>query len=83
MGLEFIKQRSHFPPDFVASEVDRYLGMPGQAISYKVGEREWLSAREDAQRRKGNAFDLKEFHSRALNIGPMGLAQMRREMARI
>jgi uncharacterized protein (DUF885 family) len=83
LGLEFIRQRGHFPPDFVASEVDRYLGMPGQAISYKVGEREWLTAREDAKRRRGVSFDLKEFHSRALNIGPMGLAQMRREMARV
>ena len=83
LGLEFIRERSHFPEDFIASEVDRYLGMPAQAISYKVGEREWLNAREDAKRRKGNAFDLKEFHTRALNIGPMGLAQMRREMARV
>ena len=83
LGLEFIRQRSHFPEDFVASEVDRYLGMPAQAISYKVGEREWLNAREDAQRRKGANFDLKEFHTRALNLGPMGLAQMRREMSRL
>ena len=83
LGLEFIRQRSHFPADFVASEVDRYLGMPGQAISYKVGEREWLSAREDAKRRDGADFDLKEFHTRALDLGPMGLAQMRREMARV
>ena len=83
IGLEFIKRRSHFPEDFVASEVDRYLGMPAQAISYKVGEREWLNAREDAKRRKGANFDLKEFHTRALNLGPMGLAQMRREMARV
>ena len=83
LGLEFIRQRSHFPADFVASEVDRYLGMPGQAISYKVGEREWLSAREDAKRRDGAAFDLKDFHTRALDLGPMGLAQMRREMARV
>ena len=83
LGLDFIRQRSHFPPDFVASEVDRYLGMPAQAISYKVGEREWLDARDDAKRRKGANFDLKEFHTRALNLGPMGLAQMRREMARV
>ena len=50
LGLEFIEQRSHFPADFVASEVDRYLGLPGQAISYKVGERAWLEAREAARR---------------------------------
>ncbi|MFN8025126.1 MAG: DUF885 domain-containing protein [Acidimicrobiia bacterium] len=34
------------PEDFMASEVDRYLGLPGQAISYKVGERVWLAARD-------------------------------------
>jgi uncharacterized protein (DUF885 family) len=82
LGLQFIRERSHFPQEFVASEVDRYLGLPGQAISYKVGEREWLAAREDAKRRQGAAFDLKSFHTHALNIGPMGLAQMRRELSR-
>jgi uncharacterized protein (DUF885 family) len=83
LGLEFIKERSHFPPDFVASEVDRYLGLPGQAISYKVGERAWLETRDEAKRRPGAAFDLKAWHNRALNIGPMGLAQMKREMTRL
>ena len=66
LGLEFIRQRSHFPLDFVASEVDRYLGMPGQAISYKVGERVWLEAREAAKSRLGADFDLKQWHNAAL-----------------
>ena len=55
------------------SETDRYLGWPGQAISYKVGERVWMSAREDAKARLGSSFDLKRFHTYALKIGPMGL----------
>jgi len=67
----------------MASEVDRYLGLPGQAISYKVGERVWLGARDDARRRAGAAFDLKTFHRVALDAGPMGLAQLERELARI
>jgi uncharacterized protein (DUF885 family) len=67
----------------VASEISRYLGLPGQAISYKVGERAWLDARSDAKTRAGAQFDLKQFHTRALNLGPMGLDQMKREMARI
>lgn len=83
LGLEFIRERSHFPPDFVANEISRYLGMPGQAISYKVGEREWLQAREEAKRRQGPRFDLKAWHNRALRLGPMGLAQMKREMAAV
>ncbi len=80
LALEFMRDRVHFPPDFVASEVDRYLGLPGQAISYKVGERVWLEAREAAKSRAGDDFDLKEWHNAALRLGPMGLAQMKREM---
>ena len=53
LGLEFINVKSHFPADFVASEVSRYLGIPGQAISYKVGEREWLAAREESKQQTG------------------------------
>ena len=80
LGLAFVRERSHFPPDFLASEVDRYLGLPGQAISYKVGERAWLAAREAARARLGASFDLKAFHARAFDLGPMGLAQMSREL---
>ncbi|MGE0598454.1 MAG: DUF885 domain-containing protein [Dehalococcoidia bacterium] len=83
LGQEFCLQRSQFPPDFMQSEVIRYLGTPGQAISYKVGERCWLEAREASRARQGDAFDLKEWHRAALNLGPMGLAQMQRELARV
>jgi uncharacterized protein (DUF885 family) len=83
LALPFVIERSKFPPDFMASEVDRYLGLPGQAISYKVGERVWLAARDDARRRAGSSFDLKQFHRRALDLGPMGLAQLERELARL
>jgi uncharacterized protein (DUF885 family) len=83
LALPFVVDRSHFEEEFMASEVDRYLGWPGQAISYKVGERVWLECREDSRRRLGAAFDLKEFHSKALELGPMGLDQLRDELARI
>ncbi|MBM3957092.1 MAG: DUF885 domain-containing protein [Gemmatimonadetes bacterium] len=82
LANEFLRERARFPEDFVASEVDRYLGLPGQAISYKVGERVWLAAREAARWAAGAAFDLKAWHNRALRMGPMGLAQMEREMGR-
>jgi uncharacterized protein (DUF885 family) len=83
LALPFVIERSKFPADFMASEVDRYLGLPGQAISYKVGERVWLRARADARARGGARFDLKEFHRRALDLGPMGLAQLEHELARV
>jgi uncharacterized protein (DUF885 family) len=63
------------------SETDRYLGWPGQAISYKVGERVWMAAREDAKTRLGSAFNMKRFHTYALKIGPMGLDLFAAEMA--
>ncbi|MFO7590933.1 MAG: DUF885 domain-containing protein [Acidimicrobiia bacterium] len=83
LALPFVIGRSHFPEDFMASEVDRYLGLPGQAISYKVGERVWLRARDAARDRAGDSFDLKTFHRRALELGSMGLDQLEDELARI
>ena len=83
IALPFMIQRSFFPEKMLASEVDRYLGWPGQAISYKVGEREWLAAREAARESMGDAFDLKGFHKAALDLGPMGLQQLRDEMSRL
>ncbi|HVB71838.1 MAG TPA: DUF885 domain-containing protein [Acidimicrobiales bacterium] len=62
------------PHDYAVSEVDRYLGGPGQAIAYKLGERTWMSVRDDARRRLADQFDLMGFHAAALGIGPMGLA---------
>jgi len=82
LGNVFARERSHFPEDFMKSEVTRYLGAPGQAISYKVGERAWLAAREAARKQAGAAFDLKTFHTNALDLGPIGLDQLRREMSR-
>ncbi len=83
IALPFMIQRSFFPEKMLASEVDRYLGWPGQAISYKVGEREWLAARAAARESLGVAFDLKSFHKAALDLGPMGLQQLRDEMSRL
>ena len=74
-------ERGLLETDFAESEVDRYLGLPGQAISYKVGERFWLEAREAARQRLGDKFSLKRFHAYALRLGPMGLDPFAAEMA--
>jgi uncharacterized protein (DUF885 family) len=80
MGLPFLIERTGYPSEYLASEVDRYLGMPGQAISYKVGERVWLEGRERAKRRLGAKFDLRQFHKVMLEMGTMGLDQLRAEL---
>ncbi|MGI5169559.1 DUF885 domain-containing protein [Spirillospora sp. CA-253888] len=82
LAREFL--RAHTGPETDASlafEIDRYLGRPGQAIAYKLGEKVWLEARDAARRRAGAAFDLKGFHRRALDLGPMGLDRLRAELA--
>ncbi|GAA1248751.1 DUF885 domain-containing protein [Kitasatospora nipponensis] len=55
------------------SEITRYLGWPGQAIGYKLGERAWLRGRQAAERRQGADFDLKAWHMKALAQGSYGL----------
>ena len=82
LALPFVIERSRFPADFMASEVDRYLGLPAQAISYKVGERVWLECRAEAQQRLGAAFNLKAWHAYALDLGGLGLDTLRTELGR-
>ncbi|MDT9592710.1 DUF885 domain-containing protein [Nocardioides zeae] len=83
LGLEFMRQHSRDDDATIRFEVDRYLGWPGQAPSYKVGERVWLEMREAAQRRHGSAFDLKAFHRAALDLGSMGLDPLATALARV
>ena len=79
---KILNEQALLDEDHSRSETDRYLGWPGQAISYKVGERVWMSAREDAKARLGAAFNMKKFHTFALKIGPMGLDTFAEEMKR-
>jgi uncharacterized protein (DUF885 family) len=58
-------------------ELNRYLGWPGQAPSYKIGERLWLQLRDEVKQREGDSFDLKAFHRRALDLGGVGLDTLR------
>jgi uncharacterized protein (DUF885 family) len=80
---DFMRAHCRLPDENLRFEVNRYLGWPGQAPSYKVGERIWLRAREDAKLRKGADFDLKAFHRDALNLGSVGLDPLRRALSRL
>jgi uncharacterized protein (DUF885 family) len=83
LGWLFLRGHCRVQEDVLRFELDRYLGWPGQAPSYKVGERIWLQARADAQARKGADFDLKSFHRDALNLGALGLDPLRKALARL
>ncbi|WP_416902007.1 DUF885 domain-containing protein [Micromonospora echinospora] len=83
LGWEFMRAHCRVPDENLRFELNRYLGWPGQAPSYKVGERIWLQARDEAKVRKGAEFDLKEFHRQALDLGALGLDPLRRALGRL
>jgi len=73
----FLRSVSGNHPDVLRFELDRYLGWPGQAPSYKVGERLWTALRDDVAVARGASFDLKEFHREALDVGSVPLDVLR------
>ena len=83
LGREFLGAHTARDDDFLDSEIVRYLGVPAQAICYKVGERAWLAGRAAAQSARGADFDLKSWHTSALGLGALGLADLTDELARL
>ncbi|MFC5723412.1 DUF885 domain-containing protein [Streptomyces gamaensis] len=81
LAQEFFARHSSHPAPYVESELVRYLGMPGQAIGYKLGERAWLTGRAAARRAHGAAFDLKAWHMAALSQGSLGLDDLVAELS--
>ena len=73
----------HMPVDLetITVEVDRYIGMPGQALAYKVGQREILGLRDEARATLGDRFDIKGFHDAALGAATISLPVLRRRIA--
>ncbi|WP_441250270.1 DUF885 domain-containing protein [Kitasatospora sp. McL0602] len=81
---EFFGQYCGLAPEFLDSELIRYLGMPGQAIGYKLGERAWLLGRAGAKAAaaaRGEEFDLKAWHMAALSQGSLGLDDLVAELS--
>ncbi|WP_309134471.1 DUF885 domain-containing protein [Cellulomonas sp.] len=75
-AYRFLDENVNMSDAFVRFEYTRYLGWPGQAPSYKVGQRLWEQTRDAARRaaaERGQAFDLRDFHARALRLGSVPL----------
>jgi uncharacterized protein (DUF885 family) len=83
LARAFLGENSGADIAFLDSELVRYLGIPGQAISYKLGERAWLEGREAARQARGAEFDLKAWHMAALSQGSLGLDDLAAELARL
>ncbi len=72
-AVEFLMTYAVLGATYASDEVVRYMGWPGQAISYRFGERFLIESRETMRRSQGADFELRAFHARILEIGPVGI----------
>ena len=77
-AIAFMREHTALAENNIANEVDRYLAMPGQALAYKLGQREILALRDQARAGLGDAFDIRAFHDLVLGQGAVGLITLRR-----
>lgn len=79
-GFEFLKKNLDISEGQLDFEYNRYLGWPGQAPSYKIGQRLWEQIRDELAARNAEDFELKDFHTRALKLGSVGLDTLKRAL---
>jgi len=79
-AIEFMHERGSLPKVDAEIEVDRYTVWAGQALSYKIGQREIERARADVTAQMGDRFDLRAFHDEVLGHGSLPLETLRREI---
>ncbi len=72
-AIDFMVEHAPVNLDEIVTEIDRYIGMPGQALAYKVGQREILRLRAEAEARLGDAFTLPGFHDVVLGAATVSL----------
>jgi len=79
-AIDYMTQNSCLASNNIANEVDRYITWPGQAVAYKIGQREILSLRDEAKRKLGDRFDIKAFHDAVLSNGAVALPVLREQV---
>jgi len=72
-AIDYLRQYTALPEREIATEVDRYLAWPGQALSYYLGERVILDARARAESALGERFNVRAFHDAVLELGSVPL----------
>lgn len=75
-AIDYMVGNSPITPGHAADEVDRYLGMPAQALSYMLGRLEIVRLRTQAEETVSDSFDLKAFHDEVLRYGSMPLPML-------
>jgi len=79
-AIDYMTKNSCLAENNIVNEVDRYITWPGQAVAYKIGQREILSLRDEAKRRLGDRFDIKAFHDAVLRNGAVALPVLRQQV---
>ena len=64
----------------IINEIDRYIGWPGQALAYKIGQLKMLELRREAETTLGDAFDIRDFHDELLGAGALPLDVLENRM---
>jgi len=64
----------------IIPEIERYMAIPGQALSYKIGQLKILELRKKAEAKMGKSFDIKKFHEKVLESGVMPLALLEKKI---
>jgi uncharacterized protein (DUF885 family) len=78
-SIDFLRDAGLSETDAVI-ETDRYICWPGQALTYKLGQRQIEKLRRELTERDGAQFDLREFHDQVLGHGSLPLATLAREL---
>ena len=76
-AIAFMAAHTALATNNIANEVDRYIGWPGQALAYKIGQLEIRALRSEAESALGSAFEIRAFHDAALGHGPLPLRALR------
>jgi len=80
-AIQYMMDNSPMAESDIIAEVERYMAIPGQALSYKVGQLTILRLRADAEKALGDKFDLKAFHDQLLTSGSLPMAVMENKIA--
>src|SRR5215472_16923827 len=80
-ALDYLAEHVPMPREVLAPEIDRYVVMPGQAVSYLTGKLEILRIRDEARQRLGPAFSLPAFHAAILDHGSLPMPVLARSIA--
>ena len=80
--VDYFRQHTAMDESYIQAETDRYIGWPGQALAYKVGQLRLLALRRQAESKLGSKWNLRAFHDQLLGSGSMPLDLLEKKMLR-